>query len=208
MLLTPQALGLRTMTEAFENTHNATQGVGSLEIFKPPLSWLLSCCETPPGEAEDSVMKSSLPHNQLSNICSVYRTSAPHFFQHKASLGLYGGPVVPMCRFDPWSKRHCVNSSITRRHNTSQFPAAHPSVFAGPGSSQKHWVSSRVDPLQGAGEQTLPGFTLHSWAVTPDQSRWHGARVAHRAGRQWRLMCVSISSAVELSNSFSATMRG
>lgn len=38
MLLTPQALGLRTMTEAFENTHNATQGVGSLEIFKPPLS--------------------------------------------------------------------------------------------------------------------------------------------------------------------------
>lgn len=30
----------------------------------------------------------------------------------------------------------------------------------------------------------------HSWAVTPDQSGWRGARGAHRVGGQWSLMCV------------------
>lgn len=118
-------------------------------------------------------------------------------------------------QFDPGSRGRCVNSSITGDTSQAVSRAAHPSLFAAPGSSQKHRVSSRAGPLQGAREQILPGLTPHSWAVTPDRSGWQGAKGALRVGGQWRLMCVYMCAlpvplectGVELSASLCKTLK-
>lgn len=50
----------------------------------------------------------------------------------------------------------------------------------------------QVGPLQGAGEQILPGITPHSWALTPAQSGWQGAEglTGQEDNGPW---CVSLS---------------
>lgn len=139
----------------------------------------------------------------LPNVCSP--SLSPFLFKHVASSGQYGGFMVRVHQFDPWSRGRCVNSSITGDTSPAQCPAvsraAHLSLFAAPGSSQKHRVSSRVGPLQGA-KGADPPRTHPSFMDCNPRPVWvTGAKRGSQGGRTMELdvcihVCVSFSFGV------------
>lgn len=77
------------------------------------------------------------------------------FQLHRDSVVLWPGVCVSGGGGVGWGG--CVNSSITAHTLSAVSPAAHPSLFASPGSFQKCSIRSRVRPLQGARSRSSPG---------------------------------------------------
>lgn len=79
---------------------------------------------------------------------------------HEASSGQYGGLLTGVTFGAGCSALTHQSKGDTLQVSSQKL--IHLSLRA-PRSTE----SARVDPPQGAGEQTLPGLTLHSWLVTP-----------------------------------------
>lgn len=174
------ALSLRTMSES-------TQWESSPETFRPhqcinnpsvliiELLWNLPLVWA----AQDSVIDSARPQGHFPTSAHftqrLFLNSSPFFSSCSflKTVWWFYGEGAPVWPVEQGTLCYLINHW---RLLTSPCPVAHPSLFARPGSSQKHRLSSKVGPLQGAGEQILPGITSHSWAVTPTQSGWKGAK--------------------------------
>lgn len=137
-----------------------------------PLVWAAQDC--------DWLCTPTKPFQHLLTLQSVCSSTLPLSSHRVASSGQCAGFHGEGAPVWPAEQGDAVLTHQSRETPHQPMPSSH---RAGSSISLcETWqlteapTQLQVGPLQGAGEQILPGITPHSWALTPAQSGWQGAK--------------------------------